>query len=124
MYDKSLIVEMLHNIETSLSLVIEQTQSIRSVSDFVSSPAGMFRLDGVCMNLLVVGETVKVIDKRTNRKLLSEYPSVPWTEIMGMRDKIAHHYFEIDADAVFDILKNDIPFLLTVIKQMKENLSK
>ena len=40
-----------------------------------------------------------------------------------MRDKIAHHYFEIDADAIFDILRNDLPLLLSVIKQMKEDIT-
>ncbi|KAA6326150.1 hypothetical protein EZS27_024716, partial [termite gut metagenome] len=42
----------------------------------------------------------------------------PWKKIMGMRDVIAHHYFEVDADVVFNIVKNSIPPLLEIIKQM------
>jgi uncharacterized protein with HEPN domain len=122
MYDRTLIVDSLCNIEKSLLLVLEQTETIKSTNDFVTTPTGVFMLDAVCMNLLSIGEAIKNIDKRTDRKLLSNYPSVPWKDIMGMRDKIAHHYFEIDADAVFDILRNDLPLLLSVIKQMKEDL--
>jgi len=36
-------------------------------------------------------------------------PDVPWNAIMKTRDIIAHHYFDIDAERVFDTLKNDIP---------------
>jgi uncharacterized protein with HEPN domain len=40
-----------------------------------------------------------------------------------MRDRIVHGYFEIDIDVVYDALKNDIPPLLEIIKQMKIDLS-
>jgi uncharacterized protein with HEPN domain len=123
MYDRTLIVDSLCNIEKSLLLVLEQTKTIKSVDDFVTTPSGMFMLDAVCMNLLSVGETVKMIDKHTDRKLLPGYPAVPWKDIIGMRDKIAHHYFEIDAEAIFDILRNDLPILLSVVSQMKKDIT-
>ncbi len=47
------------------------------------------------------------------------YPITEWRKIMGMRDIIAHHYFDVDADKVFDVLRNEVPKLLEVIKQMK-----
>jgi uncharacterized protein with HEPN domain len=46
-------------------------------------------LDGVCMNLLAVGETVKNIDKYTHKSLLVNYPSINWQDIMRLRDVIA-----------------------------------
>jgi len=61
---------------------------------------------------------VKKIDKQTDKQLLFQYPSIPWQDIMGMRDKIAHHYFEIDIDIISDILRDDIPLLATTIKQI------
>jgi uncharacterized protein with HEPN domain len=97
---------------------------VESVNDFITTSSGIFMLDAVCMNLLAVGEAIKIIDKRTAGKLLSNYLSIPWKDVMGMRDKIAHHYFDLDADAVFDILRNDVPPLLSVIKQVKEDLTK
>ncbi len=42
---------------------------------------------------------------------------------MGMRDIIAHHYFEVDVEIVFSIIKNDIYPLLDVIRQIKRDVS-
>lgn len=41
---------------------------------------------------------------------------------MGVRDIIAHHYFEVDPDAVFDIIQNDIEPLKVAIQYFKEQL--
>jgi len=82
----------------------------------------MLMPDGVCMNLLAVGEEVKNLDKHSCKELLPMYPSVQWRKIMGIRDIIAHHYFEVDVDRVFNILRNDIPPLLADVKQIKDEL--
>ena len=42
--------------------------------------------------------------------------------IMGVRDIIAHHYFEVDPDAVFDIIKNDLEPLKKAIQFFKDQL--
>ncbi|MDR3351188.1 MAG: DUF86 domain-containing protein [Prevotellaceae bacterium] len=122
MYDKSLLLNSLQYIAASLQKIIERTADVTSVDDFVRSPSGMDLLDIVCMKLFAVGETVKAIDKHTNNSFLSRYSSVNWQEIMRMRDIIAHHYFEIDANRVFNTVRNDILPLLQVIEQMKEDL--
>ncbi|MDR3180394.1 MAG: DUF86 domain-containing protein [Prevotellaceae bacterium] len=124
MYDRALIVEMLQQIERALTLVEEEMSNIHSLDDFLSTPTGMLLLDGVCMNLFAVGETVKNIDRYTHKALLVNYPSIQWQDIMRLRDVIAHHYFEVDAEKVFAILCDDVPPLLVVIKQMKEDLTK
>ena len=41
---------------------------------------------------------------------------------MGVRDVIAHHYFEVDPDAVFDIIKNDLEPLKKAIQLFKDQL--
>lgn len=43
---------------------------------------------------------------------------------MGVRDFIVHHYFEVDADVIFDICKKDVPTLIAVINRMIEDLRK
>ena len=48
----------------------------------------MFVLDGVCMKLIFIGESVKTIDKISEGELLSLYPVIPWKEIMKLRDVI------------------------------------
>lgn len=70
------------------------------------------------MLLIVIGESVKRIDKVTNKELLSFYPEIDWKGVMGMRDIIAHHYFDIDASIVFDVIKNNLPEVKVVIDKM------
>jgi uncharacterized protein with HEPN domain len=124
MYDRVLIVEMLQQIERALMMVDGEISNVHSIDDFLSTSTGMLLLDGVCMNLLAVGEVVKNIDKHTHKTLLVNYPSIRWQDIMRLRDVIAHHYFEVDAERVFAILRDDVPPLLAVIKQIKEDLAK
>lgn len=78
----------------------------------------MLRLDAICMNLIALGEAVKGLDKITKGELLPRYPEIYWSGVMKMRDKIAHHYFEMDAEVVFKTLKEDIPMILPVVQRM------
>ena len=121
MLDSLIVSDILENIEEALTLIVEQTEHYTTVDDFLLTPSGVLILDGVCMNLLAVGEAVKNLDKYTDKELLPKYPSIPWKDVMRMRDVIAHHYFDVDAEKVFTILRNDVPPLLEVIVQMKKD---
>lgn len=123
MFDKSLISDELHLLEETLQIILDRTAHIKQVNDFLTSPNGMTLLDSVCMKLLVVGETVKAIDKHTKGTLLSLYPSIPWSNIMGMRDIIAHHYFDIDANQIFNTIQEGVPSLLETVQGMKKEIS-
>ncbi len=118
MYDKVMTLELLHRLKDSLGEVTVWTEHIESADDFVSGPGGMILLNAICMKLLVVGEEVKALDRRTGGVLLPQYGEIPWKEVMGLRDIIAHHYFEVDAGEIFTVIRTDIPPLLGVILRM------
>ena len=122
MRDKTLVIETLEQVELVIENLLESTASLSDINELLTSADGMLRLNGICMCFIIIGEEVKRIDSYTDEKFLINYPSIPWKNIKGMRNRIAHGYFEIDADVVFDTLKNSIPPLLTVIKQMKKDL--
>ena len=82
----------------------------------------MERLESTCMLLLAIGESIKGIDKMTQKQLLFNYPEVDWKGVMGIRDIIAHHYFDIDESIVFDVVKNKLPGMLETINKMIEEL--
>jgi len=124
MYDKLLALETIKNIESSLCEVIEWSVDITSVDDFTTSPTGMILLNALCMKLLAIGEEIKGLDRRTGNELLKYYSSVPWKQIMGMRDIIAHHYFSLDAAVIFSVIKMDLPPLLEIIRKMIADLNK
>ena len=119
-----MVYETLKNINTAITRLQERSIDIHSVDDYLMSPTGMEKLDAACMVLIALGESVKTLDKLTEKKLLSTYPSVDWKGVMGVRDMIAHHYFEVDPDAVFDIINNDIDPLKNAIRYFKSQLFK
>ena len=123
-FDVEIALDSLQKIKTILELITERANVVRTPDDFLRSPSGMMRLDAICMNLIALGETVKGLDKQTNGQLLKNYPDVYWRGVMGMRDKISHHYFEIDTDVVFRTLEEDIPKMKPVVEKMIIDLNK
>ena len=125
MFKRELALGCLKDIQKALTLMDERYAIVTHVNDFLCSPEGMLRLDALCMNLIALGESVKNLDKMTNGELLALYPEVYWKGIMRIRDKIAHHYFDIDAEIVLATLKKDIsPLSRTIdriIKDLKED---
>jgi len=117
-----MVFETLKNIEMAITRLQERTVQIHTANDFLLSPFGMEKLDAACMVLIALGEAVKTLDKLTNKKLLPTYPDVEWKKVMGARDIMAHHYFEVDADEVFNIVKNDLEPLKKAIEFFKQEL--
>ena len=76
MYDKELILNILRNIDESLEEIVKWMESIKTIDDFLTTPHGTLVLNGVCMKILVIGEELKSLDKRTNKQLLSKYKDV------------------------------------------------
>lgn len=120
---KAKIVHLLEQIIEQLEIVCERCRNVRTVNDFLNSNEGMSLLDGICMKLIAVGESLKNLDKLTERNLLIHYPQIPWREVMGMRDIIVHHYFEIDADVIFATVQENVPQLLKVLRKIKEDIT-
>ncbi|MDN5935872.1 MAG: DUF86 domain-containing protein [Nitrosospira sp.] len=85
----------------------------------MDNPEGQDRLDAICMVLVAVGEAFK----QTDGKLLARYPGVDWTGVKGVRDVIAHGYFEVDAEEVFAICQDDIPVLIDTVHAMLKDLA-
>ena len=105
-------------IEESILLLQQWNLDIRSEDDYLFSPEGMKNLAATCMLIEAIGETIKKIDKKSNGTLLILRPEIPWKQVMGMRDRISHGYFEIDVEYIDDIIKNDLDPLLTAIEDL------
>ena len=118
MFDKEIAVDSLYIISKAIDTIQERASVVSDLDELLSSPDGVMRLDAICMNLIALGEAVKGLDKLTNGELLPKYPEVYWGGVMRMRDKIAHHYFEIDAEVVFMTIKEDLPPMKSTVNQM------
>lgn len=122
MHDEELLYYSLKRIASTIERIINNSQAIDDSQYYVLSPAGMERLESTCMLLLAIGESIKGIDKMTQKQFLPNYPEVDWKGAMGIRDIIAHHYFDIDESIVFDVVKNKLPGMLETINKMIEEL--
>ncbi|GBE02164.1 hypothetical protein BMS3Abin08_01606 [bacterium BMS3Abin08] len=115
MYDRELVVDILHQIDNAIDKILYRFSVIKSANDFTDTPEGMEKLDSICMQLIAIGESLKNIDKIAGKSFLSRYGGVDWKGIKGMRDIITHHYFDIDAEAIFEVCRTHIPKLKEAI---------
>ena len=75
MYDKK-VLHLLDKIIESVEVILERTETVDSVNAFLDSSTGTLLLDGVCMKLIAVGESIKNLDKLTTGGLLVHYPQI------------------------------------------------
>ena len=98
----------------------EWNKEVESPDEWLSSTDGMQKLAGNAMMIEVIGEEVKKLEKRLGIDFLNQRPEIPWREIMGMRNHIAHGYFDINEEYVFSVLKNDLNPLLEAVDYLVE----
>ncbi len=123
MFDLGFVREILHQILWSAETIARRFEPITSAQDFLASDAGLEKLDAICMQLIAIGESLKHLDKLTEGELFSRYPQVEWKRVMGMRDVLSHHYFDIDAEAVYAVCETHIPELVRTLRRMIADLS-
>lgn len=122
MPEKALLIETLSQILGAAERILKRFEPILASDDFLENEAGLEKLDSICMQLIAIGESLKNVDKITDKKLLLNYPAVDWKSVKGMRDIISHHYFDLNAEAVFDVCKNDIDTLKETIEQILRDI--
>ena len=124
MYDIELVKEILHQILWSAQTITKRFVYITSPEDFVISEEGLEKLDAICMQLIAIGENVKNLDKVTEGGLLLRYPQIEWKRVMGMRDVLSHHYFDLDAEVVYSVCEHYVEELARTVQRMLTELEK
>lgn len=99
-------------------------ESINLIEDFSKSlgkeklAGDKLRQSAIIRQIEIIGEAIKNMPK----DFIIKYPNIPWKDIVGMRDKIIHQYFDIDLDIVWDVLKQDIPKLKEQIQNILKKM--
>lgn len=123
MYDPDLAIEVLSQIVKATETLLQRFEPVNSVNNFTDSPAGMEKLDSICMLLIAIGESLKKLDKITNNSLLQKYHQIDWRKAKGLRDIITHQYFDVNAEAIYDVCKTKIKPLSETVKQIIADIS-
>jgi len=125
----SVSIQQLRIAEDTLRQIRESIHHLEAWNDpyvdlreMLSSPDGVKTLTADCMLIEAIGEGVKRIDEQTGQQLLPARPEIPWHAVKGMRNRIAHGYFDINYDMVWDVVKNDLPALHAAIDYLIEHL--
>ena len=93
-----IIEDTLKQIQESIRNLEMWNESLVDVNDFYNTPEGVKTLAADCMLIEAIGEGIKKVDERSCGLLLKARPEIPWKAVKGMRDRIAHGYFEINGD--------------------------
>lgn len=119
--EQELVQNILEQMILSCERVEKRFLTIHSINDFLDSEEGIEKLDAICMQIIALGESVKNIDKITHKSLLSRYPQIIWSEVAGIRDIISHHYFDLNAEIVFEVCQNHIKVLKETLQIIQKN---
>jgi uncharacterized protein with HEPN domain len=121
--DKEAIADMLQQLIETLERIQWSFSTVPDADFFYASAEGLEKLDAIGMKLLAIGELLKKIDKKTNKSLLIRYTAIDWTGFMGLRDVIAHDYYNLNPVKIFDICSNEIEPLHKTVNEIIDTLS-
>jgi uncharacterized protein with HEPN domain len=103
----------LEDIEKSCIRIVRYTED-RSRDEIFSDE---IRFDAVLFNLQILGEAIKKLPL----DLRQRYPEVPWREVAGLRDFVAHAYFALDLEILWNAIQEGVPALLVQIRDVIAN---
>ena len=93
---------------------IDNIESYVEKMSFKKFSENKMAIDAVIRNFEIIGEAAKNISSQ----IKSRYKGIPWKEMAGMRDKMAHEYFGIDLKIVWKTIKQSLPALKDSIKNI------
>jgi len=92
--------------------ILNFTQGMNSASDLQIDRRTFL---AVIHSLQIVGEAARRMPKSFKEK----YPDFPWRETASLRNVIAHEYFGLDIDIIWDVIRVRIPVLAKQVRQIK-----
>ncbi len=102
--------------EANLLAIVDSAQKILRFSEEFHDADDFYNdeksFDATMMNFVVIGEAVT----KLNAQVLDSNPQVPWPKIKGLRNIVAHDYFGIDAEEIWQIIQNYVPMLINDIE--------
>jgi uncharacterized protein with HEPN domain len=103
--------ERLRDIKDAINAIREH---LTNAGETAADKADPLLHDALLFQFVVIGEAVKHLAPETREAA----PEIPWTDIAGLRDLIAHEYFRIDIHRVLEIVERDLPALEKAVYRM------
>lgn len=77
------------------------------------------RYSAVIREFEIIGEAVG----KLSEQLKGEYPEIPWQDIKDFRNLLAHEYFGVDLEIVWNTIRDDLPALLDAIQKIVRGIT-
>ena len=122
MCDRSLLFELLLELEEAIRRIERRFTQIQKADDFIADDDGLDRLDGISLMLIAISENIRRLDRLMAESLANRYPEIPWSEIKGIRNILAHDYFDIDPEEIYRICRQDLAILKRVLGKIRHDL--
>jgi len=114
MFALSKVQLLLQSIMDASNKILTYSTDFSTADDFYHDE---LHFDATMMQFVIIGEMVDKLDG----EFKTDHQNIPWSDIKDFRNIVAHNYFGIDAEEVWDIIQNHIPGLMkTVSKVMTE----
>ena len=99
--------------------ILDMQEAILRVEKYATRGKRAFENDELIQNwiihhLQIIGEAAA----RVTQEFREQYPDIPWTQIVGMRNILVHNYFGVDTEIVWSVVEKDIPELKEHIEQI------
>ncbi|MBS3065535.1 DUF86 domain-containing protein [Candidatus Pacearchaeota archaeon] len=101
--------------------ILDSINAIENFSKDISKEeliSNRLKQSAIVREIEIVGEAVKNISKKLKKK----HTEVEWKDIVGTRDKMIHHYFSVDINVIWEIVKTDIPELKSKVLKIKKEI--
>jgi uncharacterized protein with HEPN domain len=92
------------------------TEAIRFISGRTRADLNRDRMLTLALvkDIEIVGEAAG----RISADCRTRYPAIPWMQMIGMRNRLTHAYFEIDLDIVWEVVSHDLPPLIIELEKI------
>ncbi|MEZ4775457.1 MAG: HepT-like ribonuclease domain-containing protein [Bacteroidia bacterium] len=105
----------------NLAAILDSVNKIQAFTSAISNAENFYSdirtFDATLMNFVIIGESIA----RLSEEITKANPHIEWQKIKGFRNMIAHDYFGIDAEEVWQIIQQYVPLLKTNIQQIIES---
>ncbi|MDR3108360.1 MAG: DUF86 domain-containing protein [Planctomycetaceae bacterium] len=121
-FDRGIVIDLFQQIVETLGRIEMSFSTITTPDSLYDSYDGKEKLDAICMKLLAVGEILKKIDNKTSKSLLAKYEGIDWVGFIGLRDIIAHDYYNINPEKIYGICSQELEPLMIAIAKIISDL--
>ena len=116
MCKKDRIISYIQTAIDEMELAEKMSEPIIEPDDFGKNLNGMTIFRACSMSIQCITENFIKVRNNTKSGFFKKYNTIPWKEVFGMRNFIAHEYANVDEEAIFTTLKTDLPELKRVSK--------